>query len=287
MSYLIGIDVGGTNVRIALYSIKEKRIIDFSTSALKRCDEINVEVEQNICFLIREKMSNISIDIKQLKGIGISVAANFERNRGRITRWPNNPRWNGFPLQEYLYEYFRVPIVLEDDANSAALGEFMCQKQSKNSLLYCTVGTGIGLGIIINGEIYLGDFNMVGELGHLKVINHDKRCVCGEKGCLQTFVQKEENDKGLCINAYNEISSMKELASKLAYCLYQMAYLLDMSLTIVGGGMIEYNRDFYKDIEIYFQDYMGSNSPLHVIRKSNLYNKSGVYGALKLVNDVI
>lgn len=287
MSYLIGIDVGGTNVRMALYSIEERRVIDFSSSALKKYDAIDVEIEQNICSIVKEKMSKLSIEIEQLMGIGISIAANFERKSGRITKWPNNPRWNGFSLKKYLSGYFGVQVVLEDDANSAALGEFICQKQTKNSLLYCTVGTGIGLGIILNGKIYLGDFEMAGELGHLKVINNNNRCICGEVGCLQTFVRSRENDKSLCANIDDEGISMKELAPNLAYCLYQIAYLLDISLTIVGGGMIEYNTDLYKEIEIHFQGYMGRNSLSHVIRKSNLYNKNGVYGALKLINDVI
>ena len=287
MSFLIGMDIGGTNIRIGLYSIKNKSIIDYATKTLVKYDVVNVEVEQNICMLIKERMQQHFLEMDRLKGIGISIAANFERSTGNLTRWPNNPKWNGFPLREYLTQYFRVPVVIEDDANSAALGEYICQSKVKDNLLYCTLGTGIGMGIIINKRIYCGDNHIAGEIGHMRIRDNRLNCVCGKTGCLQAFLRKKDNTcESKRIFQYNS-NYMCKLTSELAYCLYQIAYLFDISLTIIGGGVVEYDEEFYRKVEKFFFEYVGDNAEIYKIRKSELYNRNGIYGILKLIADAV
>lgn len=289
MGYLIGMDIGGTNIKIGLYSIAGSFVVDFLTMRARKCDSIYMEVEQNICYVIKDMLKRHTLNIKELKGIGISIAANFEPATGRLTSWPNNPKWNGFPIREYLVQYFNVPVILEDDANSAALGEFICQNNDNknNSLIYCTMGTGIGMGIIIDKKIYRGRHHMAGELGHMKIYGNREKCVCGDRGCLQAVFQAEKAKNSLNIRCLKDIGNINSLAERIAYCLYEIAYLLDISVTVVGGGAIEHNIQLYKGIEKHFYSYMGKKAHLYSIKKSALYNKNGVYGAIRLVSEAI
>ena len=287
MGYLIGMDIGGTNIKIGLYSIASNSVIDFLTMKAKRCDSIYMEVEQNICYVIKDMMKRHMLNTEELKGIGISIAANFEPATGRLTSWPNNSKWNGFPIKEYLIQYFNVPVILEDDANSAAFGEFIYKYNHNDSLIYCTIGTGIGMGIIIDKKIYRGRHHMAGELGHMKIYGNREKCVCGDRGCLQAVFQAEKDQNSLNIRCQKDLDNIGRLARRIAYCLYQMAYLLDISVTVVGGGAIEHNIQFFRRIEQHFYSYMGKKAYLYSIKKSDLYNKNGVYGALELVSEAI
>src|SRR5690606_15913905 len=107
---------------------------------------------------------------------------------GNIIRWPNHPRWNGFELKSFLENEFQVAVMLEDDANTAALGEFcFLQAHDISNMAFITVSTGIGCGLIVNKQLYTGDNGWAGEIGHIQLDPNGPECTCGKKGCLQAL----------------------------------------------------------------------------------------------------
>lgn len=265
--YFIGVDIGGTFVRIGLYSVFEGDITRWMSFQIKPGHSADQEVRDNICSPVYELMKTNGIQREQVKGIGLSLAANYDPYTGKIIKWPNRRLWDGFPIMETVRQYFRTEVLIEDDVNCAAIGEFSYETVKTQNLIYCGVGTGIGIGFVINSELYRGDFGMAGEIGHFKVINHDQICVCGKRGCLQA-VFKTEPEKA---------------ASYLGELLFQISYILNIRNVILGGGVPEYIDGFYESVRNGFQGAGHGQNGKYLLLRSQLYHKNGVLGVIELL----
>lgn len=179
----VGIDIGGTNSRVGLVDregnvLKSERI---STSRYKSVEEYIKALDQ----LINNITGSGNYD---LKGIGVG-APNANYHRGTIENAPNLP-WKGIiPFKEIFGKYKNLPFALTNDANAAAIGEkmFGVAKNFENFVVL-TLGTGLGSGIIINGEVLYGHSGFAGEMGHLIMVPGGRECGCGGRGCLETYV---------------------------------------------------------------------------------------------------
>ena len=203
----IGIDIGGTNSVIGLVDKHGKCIATnrFSTSDYP---DVNDYVEE-LCNRSKNLfLSHPSDDFtKQIKGIGIG-APNGNHYRGTIEYAPNLA-WKGIiPLAKMVSDKLHVPVQLTNDAKAAAIGEmiFGGAKGMKN-FIEITIGTGLGSGIIANGELIYGHDGLAGELGHTIAIRNGRPCGCGRNGCLESYVSK----RGI-IQTYNDFRiAMNEL----------------------------------------------------------------------------
>lgn len=311
--YFIGLDIGGTNARAALAG----NDVSVGTKVLKkpfvRMGNIKKEVEKNICFLIDEILYSNRVNIKSLKAVGISMAALFNRENGKIEYWPNNNLWSGFPLQEYLQKKYNVPFVFEDDANSAAVCElFMGSARGFDSYVYLTVGTGIGCGIILNRQIYLGTHGWAGEIGHSKVGNSNKKCKCGAYGCLQSLISGPVllNRARELANIYNPfctagLSDLKavvqfadsgeiwakkvfeEAGGYLADSLVNTIMLLDLPLIVIGGGVSEAGDTFLEPFVRVLNAELISRKRNVLVKTTEFGDDSGAVGALLLARKLI
>ena len=180
----IGIDIGGTNTKIGVVD-RDARILAQSkvqTACYKKADDFVDAVHREIQGLLRDAGE------VELKAIGIG-APNGNYYKGTIEHAPNL-NWKGIvPLVELFRKYYTVPVVLTNDANAAALGEMVYggAKGMKNFIIL-TLGTGLGSGIVINGELVYGHTGFAGEMGHLTVEPYGRECGCGREGCLETYV---------------------------------------------------------------------------------------------------
>jgi glucokinase len=177
----VGIDLGGTKVATVLTN-KTGRII----AADRRPTDAAAgsgQVLKNISDGIKTVISGI--DRREIKGIGIASPGPLDIRKGIIVATPNLP-WKNFPLCAKLVEEFQLPCAMENDANAAALGEwFFGAGKKTRDLIYITVSTGIGGGIICNGRIIHGRDDAAGEIGHMFVAKDGPRCGCGKYGCLE------------------------------------------------------------------------------------------------------
>jgi len=186
MAKRIGIDVGGTNVKIAL--VDEGKII-YSNSVPTYAQMGYEYTVNNIKQAIKDLMKETSTTSKDIKGIGFDFPGQVDYKTGVVKLAPNIPGWVNVPIAKMIEEEFHIPTKIDNDVRCAALGElkFGAGKGCEN-FVCITVGTGIGSGLVINGQLVRGAANAAGEIGHIKLQMHNGPiCGCGDTGCLEAF----------------------------------------------------------------------------------------------------
>jgi len=184
-SVAIGIDIGGTNTAIGIVDQAGTILAETSTPT-----EGYPAVEDYVAALVKEieALKNQTAGELDIKGIGIG-APNANYLKGTIENAPNL-EWKGIVhFAELFKKYYSFPVVLTNDANAATIGEMMYGKANgMNDFVMITLGTGLGSGIVSNGEMIYGHDGFAGEVGHTLVEIDGRQCGCGKKGCLETYV---------------------------------------------------------------------------------------------------
>lgn len=179
---VLGIDIGGTNIHSGLVTPKGRVIKEFNlkTQTFSTPNHFIAELHQLVLAYL---------DSHQYKLTGIGVGApNGNYYSGSIEFAPNLPWKGSIHLSDLLNEVFKVPVKLSNDANCAAVGEFLFGNgKNCTELLVITLGTGVGSGFISNGQILLGHDGFAGELGHIIIEKNGRSCGCGRRGCLETY----------------------------------------------------------------------------------------------------
>ena len=182
--YVVGIDIGGTNTVFGIVDARGTIVASSSikTGAYAEIEEYVDAVCQNLLPLI---VANGGVD--KVKGIGIG-APNGNFYSGTIEFAPNLP-WKGvIPLATMFEERLGIPTALTNDANAAAIGEMTYgAARGMKDFIMITLGTGVGSGIVVNGQLVYGHDGFAGELGHVIIRRDGRQCGCGRKGCLETY----------------------------------------------------------------------------------------------------
>jgi glucokinase len=182
---VVGVDLGGTQLRVAVLRGRE---------LLSRVSEPTGEnptpdrIIPRIYNAIEQALDESNTQLHQLAGLGIGVAGPLDSCNGIVFASPNLPGWDDVRLKAILEEYYKLPVFIENDANAAALGEFMFGAgHGRRDVVYLTMSTGIGGGIIMGGQLMTGTKGAAGELGHMTVDWHGEQCNCGNIGCLESI----------------------------------------------------------------------------------------------------
>jgi len=180
--YSIGVDLGGTNLRAAAIGADGVMIEKIAGSAA-----ISAGPDAVVADMVRSvKEMRSRLGDADLAGIGIGIPGFIRMETGVVAGWANGPAFNGYPIRDAIEKQLGTKVILENDANSAALGEkWMGAGRGVDDLVLLTLGTGVGGGIIIGGRILHGQLGMAGELGHLTVVPNGNPCGCGNRGCLE------------------------------------------------------------------------------------------------------
>jgi glucokinase len=182
--FIIGVDLGGTKIAVGLFTSECK--LASQHIQLTNAQEGTQAVIESLRQAIFHLVSQANIGLPQIKGIGVAAAGAIDSHNGVVTLSPNLPGWSNIPLRQILNDSLGVPIYLMNDANAAAFGEYLFGAgQNASNLIYVTVSTGIGGGIIINGEVYEGVSGAAGEVGHMTIDINGPPCNCGSNGCLE------------------------------------------------------------------------------------------------------
>ena len=187
MGNRIGIDVGGTNVKIAL--VNEKGRIIYSNSIPTRAEMGYEYTIGNMKEAIKILLTETKITPVDIEGMGFGFPGQIDCQKGIVRLAPNIPGWVDVPIANIMEEEFSIPTRVDNDVRCAALGELNFGAGVGCENLICiTVGTGIGSGLIINGKLVRGASNAAGEIGHIKLdIQGGPLCGCGDRGCLEAF----------------------------------------------------------------------------------------------------
>lgn len=182
--YAIGIDIGGTNT---VFGVVDKRghILNQGSIKTGAHKEIN-EYVNHLAIGVQEIIDQVG-GSGNIKGIGVG-APNGNYFTGCIEFAANLP-WKGvIPLAQMLTDKLNVPVALTNDANAAAIGEMTYgAARGMKDFIVITLGTGVGSGIVVNGQLVYGHDGFAGELGHTTIIRDGRLCGCGKKGCLETY----------------------------------------------------------------------------------------------------
>ncbi|MBR6162342.1 ROK family protein [bacterium] len=185
--YSIGVDVGGTNIKIAL--VDKTGSIVYSDTVPTRAEMGYEYTINNMKKAISDLIAQTKVSKDDISGIGFGFPGQIDCDKGIVLLAPNIPGWVNIPIAKIIEKEFSIPVKVDNDVRCAALAELNYGAGKGTTNMICiTVGTGIGSGLIINGKIVRGASNVAGEIGHIKLQMHDgPLCGCGDTGCLEAF----------------------------------------------------------------------------------------------------
>lgn len=298
-NFILAVEIGGTYVRTGAVKLKDKENIIYDKKSFQKTGDVLQEINVNIVEPITKLMH--AYREKEILGIGISLAAIVDRERGIIKTWPNHPLWNGFPILDYLKSKFSIPIIIEDDANCGVLGEYnLLDTENIKHLVYICIGTGVGCSLILNGVLYTGENGFAGEFGHINIPFYNTICTCGNVGCLQSIISGPAMLKKYNYNTRNSYLRMEDVSDKfdtamsqcynetvsvLSKSIYNISMLLDVSNFILGGGVVGIRNNFIFDIKEKVNDLVKPFNKKISITKAKLGEQAGIYGAIQLVEN--
>ena len=182
---VLGIDLGGTQIRAAVLRGSQVLARAATLTGEKPTPE---RVLQRIFAMVQQALDEAGATLNEISGVGVAVPGPLDYRTGTVYAPPNLPSWQGTPLRTFLQEHYHKPIFVENDANAAALGEYLFGAgQGCRNMVYLTVSTGIGGGVIIDGKLLEGTNGSAAELGHMTIDWRGERCSCGNIGCLEAL----------------------------------------------------------------------------------------------------
>ena len=310
--YAVGVDLGGTNIKIGMVS-QDGKI--FKRCSIKtEADEGPKRIIENIkrgIYEIKTK-ANVTFD-----GIGIGCPGIVNPEKGTVENPPNFLGWKKVNLGKAISMQFEKDVFIENDANAAAIGELIFGNGSNfNSFIMVTLGTGVGGGIVINRKVYHGEFGAAGEIGHISIDYKGPKCRCGSRGCIEAYagnnyliqrvkenLKKQKNSilNLLIENNYElltpkkikeaadkgdefSISVIEDLGIKLGASFASLSNILDISTYIIGGGVAGFGLPLFNSIKRSLKDrVMAPLKPRVKIISAKLKNDAGIKGASALV----
>ena len=181
--YAVALDLGGSSLRAAA--------VDRHGAVLLRARRPSRAGEgyAAVTALLRESVEGVIAAMgAKPRAIGLAAPGAIDAGRNVVTSSPNFPDWRDAPLARDVGRGYNIPVILENDANAAALGEgWVGAARGWSGFVMLTLGTGVGGGIVLDGALWRGERGMAGEIGHIKIHPGGRRCGCGGRGCLEAY----------------------------------------------------------------------------------------------------
>lgn len=312
---LCGVDLGGTKCSLALIDSRGK-ILD----KIYTCDHVDKGDEGRVLMVvehIKDLISRNGLKESDLPGIGIGCAGHIRFRDGVIITTSNLKGFKNFPLRDAVQAHFGIPVILDNDTNAQALGEFMFGAgQGTSDMVFVTLSTGIGAGIIINKGLYRGMTGTAGEFGHTIVEPESELvCTCGNRGCIMacacgmalphlfekqlkeglktklslppTFIMSKMSGQVIKQGLDMDDPVSKAVVSESAYYvgigLYNLFQVLNPSLIVLGGGLTNWGSFYLDKIKSTFYELARDMvfDPIEIIL-SSIHSDAGVIGAAAL-----
>ena len=304
MSHIVAVDIGGTHIRVALYEPN-------SITPLAHQRTRSLANEPGVYDRLERAVESIWPQA-EVRAIGIASPGPLDPHTGTILATPNIPEWQNFPVAAKLSQHFNVPVYLDDDANMAGLAEWQFGAgRGHEDLVYLTISTGIGGGVISQGCLIQGFRGMGAELGHMIIDPEGPPCGCGKRGHIESFSSgpsiaryvKEEllageksSLQGEAVITAAQVADAARAGDRLAISAFERAgyylgiavanYLaiFDPSILIFGGGVSQVGELLFKPFEESLRKHTFHPHYLDdlVITRAALGDDAGLLGALAL-----
>lgn len=261
-NYVIGIDLGGTKISAAIADLNGNVI--FQTTLPTNAQEGEEAVLGRMISVIETLLEKSNKTIEEVVSIGIGSPGPLDAKKGIIITTPNLP-FRNCDIVSPIKNKFNVPVHLDNDANVAAIGEFMLgAAKGTENMVYITVSTGVGGGAVINGKIYRGNTSNALEIGHTTILPDGPRCNCGNHGCVEALASgtaiakraKEAIERGLdtTLANYENVTSyevfreaekgdivatdiLDRSLNYLGICVANTITSFDPEMVVIGGGV--------------------------------------------------
>ena len=187
--YLLGVDLGGTKILTGVFDAKLQLIGEskLSTKADRGVDAVTARIAR----CLKEAVDECDLSLSQVRGIGVGAPGAVDTEAGRVIFAPNLPGWKDVPLKKDLEKALEVPVFLGNDCNVCTLGVFDQELKAKpKHLVGIFIGTGIGGGLIVDGNLYYGHNLTAGEIGHMVMEMNGPKCGCGNRGCFEALASR-------------------------------------------------------------------------------------------------
>jgi glucokinase len=309
----VGIDVGGTNVKIGLFDSELK--MTCKTSITTEADMGPEVVINNMAQAVKELLAEAGFSLKDITAIGIGTPGPAKYSEGIIIRSTNMPKFKNVPICKMLTERLEAPVVYDNDANVACWGEYAVGAgKGVQDIVFFTLGTGIGGGIVSNGELVHGCDENAAELGHMIIYPGGRSCNCGQKGCVEAYasadstarrateaikdgaessLKKVLDEKGKITSKdiYEHLAKGDKLAKEitegtaeaLAITCINMLHITEPKRIVFAGGMIAAGDVLLKRIREFFEEHIWTLKKETVeICFATLGEDAGIIGAAAL-----
>ncbi len=192
--YYLGIDLGGTNIKIGIFDDAMNLLAKESTPT--QGDSSPEVIVGQMKETGQQAAEAINLSLEDITAVGIGTPGPVDLTKGVVVAAPNLPNFRNTPIRDMVKEAFGRPAVMENDANAAAWGEFVKgAAKDVSELVFFTLGTGIGGGVIANGQIVHGSMDDAAELGHIIIYpDSDRVCGCGQKGCAEIYASARSTE---------------------------------------------------------------------------------------------
>jgi glucokinase len=313
------IDLGGTKVR-ALIAHLDANVRGEHIQPSGTVEGRDAVIDRMVDTL-RAACAEAGTRIEDLRAVGVASPGALDLVHGLVYEAPQLPGWDGVPIVEVLRSRFGVPVLLENDANAAGLGEnrFGAGRGTLN-MVYLTISTGVGGGIIIDGRVYHGATGAAGELGHMMLQVNGPRCMCGQRGCLEAIAsgtgiawraqdlvdagkapglarikaERGELDADEVADAAragdpDALAIWEETGLYLGIALANYVNIFNPEAIVLGGGVLTGAGDlFYDRAEQSMRD-LARKEPLKYVRllRAELGDRSGPLGMIAALGDMV
>lgn len=307
--YVIGMDLGGSSCKLGIFTDQGELLASWKVATKKRED--SSAILGNIADSLKVQLRKMGIDHEEVLGAGMGIPGVVRKNGNSCTCV--NLGWIDKNVKTEMERYLNLPVAILNDANAAALGELWAGSgKGVSSLVLFTLGTGVGGGIILNGEPVSGAFGAGGEVGHLTVSSEEKNvCGCGRYGCLEQYVsatgivhtmkKRIQSDKGkgkgFCEKEYTAkdvfdaardkdptaLEVVEFTGEMLGKAMANISSIVDPELYLIGGGVSEAGDILLNSVTKYFYQHVLSMSSDARVRLASLGNEAGIYGAARSV----
>ena len=306
--YAFGVDIGGTTVKLGLFNQDAEVLRKWEITTTK--EDGGSKILPDVADSILAVMAELNMTKEEVMGVGVGTPGPVDAN-GTVYR-AVNLGWGVFNIPEVLEGLLGVPVKAGNDANVAAFGE-MWQGGGKGykNLVVVTLGTGVGGGIIVNGEILTGSSGAAGEIGHIHIVDEEQEaCGCGKKGCLEQYASatgiarlakkrlaKDDAPSILrekpflsaksVFDAVKEgdavaIEIAEEFGDYLGKGLAAIAGVVNPEAFVIGGGVSRAGEILFDYIRPAYQKYVFHGSESAEMKLATLENDAGIYGAAAL-----
>ncbi len=299
--YVIGLDLGGTNIRAAAVTQKGEILhkVKIPTEVPKGREMVIANILKVIA-IIRQELKSL-----KLSAVGMGIPGIIFFDKGIVAQSPNFPDWIDFNLRGRMNKGLDVPFYIDNDANLAAVGEgWMGAGKNFDSFCMLTLGTGVGGGIVLNKNIWRGEYGMAGELGHITIYPDGHPCNCGNRGCLEQYASAtgivrmakelgvgswELGEKNITADAIyqlakngdkNSLEIFQRMGKILGIGIADIVTILNIELFIIGGGVADAWDYFAPSTieEIRNRTYRITGKRVKIV-KAKLGDDSGIFGA--------